>query len=150
MSFTEGFYRSRGALAETGVDRTAPRVIPGVIVTGRDASGNITSTRPNNIQVDAQSYWSSFGLQSDLNVYDATAYRLRELSLGYSVPKSLLDKTPFGAISFQLLARNLFYYAPNTGFDPELNTQGAGNIRGLDIQGPPNTRTYGATLRFSL
>lgn len=150
VSFTEGFYRSRGALAETGVDRTAPRVIPGVIVTGRDASGNITSTRPNNIQVDAQSYWSSFGLQSDLNVYDATAYRLRELSLGYSVPKSLLDKTPFGAISFQLLARNLFYYAPNTGFDPELNTQGAGNIRGLDIQGPPNTRTYGATLRFSL
>lgn len=150
VSFTEGFYRSRGALSETGVDREAPRIIPGVIVTERDGDGNITSTRPNNIQVPAQAYWQSFGLQSDLNVYDATAYRLRELSLGYSFPKPLLNKLPFGGISLQLVARNLFYYAPNTGFDPELNTQGAGNIRGLDIQGPPNTRTYGATLRFSL
>lgn len=150
VSFTEGFYRSRGALAETGVDREAPRVIPGVIVTSRDGSGNITATRPNNIQVNAQSYWSSFGLQSDLNVYDATVYRLRELSLGYSFPKAMLTKLPFGGLSVQLVARNLFYYAPNAGFDPEISTQGAGNIRGLDLQGPPNTRTYGATLRFSL
>lgn len=150
VSFTEGFYRSRGALAETGVDREAPRVIPGVIVTARDGDGNITATRPNNIQVNAQSYWQAFGLQSDLNVYDATAYRLRELSLGYSVPKSLLTHLPFGGLSLQLIARNLFFYAPNAKFDPELNTQGAGNIRGLDLQGPPNTRTYGATLRFSL
>ena len=149
VSFTEGFYRSRGALEETGVDRQAPRVIPGVIAT-RAADGTITSTRPNNIQVDAQSYWSSFGLQSELNVYDATVYRLREVSLGYVLPKSLLTGLPFGSVSFQLLARNLFYYAPNVSFDPELNTQGAGNIRGLDLQGPPNTRTYGASLRFSL
>ena len=150
VSFTEAFYRARGALAETGVDRTSPRVIPGVIATARDAGGNVTATRPNNIQVDAQSYWSSFGLQSDLNVFDASVYRLREVSLGYSLPKALLGKSPFGGISLQLLARNLFYYAPNVSFDPELNTQGAGNIRGLDLQGPPNTRTYGASLRFSL
>ncbi|MFD1873391.1 SusC/RagA family TonB-linked outer membrane protein [Hymenobacter bucti] len=150
VSFTEGFYKSRGALTETGVNREAPRVIPGVIVTSRDGSGAITATRPNNIQVDAQSYWSSFGLQSDLNVYDASVYRLRELALGYTVPKEMLGRLPFGSVSVQILTRNLLYYAPNTGFDPQINTQGAGNIQGLDLQGPPNTRTYGATLRFSL
>ncbi|WP_345111742.1 SusC/RagA family TonB-linked outer membrane protein [Hymenobacter algoricola] len=150
VSFTNGFYRSRGALEETGVDREAPRVIPGVIITSRNTDGSIATTRPNNVQVDAQSYWQNFGLQSDLNVYDATVYRLREVSLGYNLPKAVLSNLPFGAISLQFVARNLFYYAPNANFDPELNTQGAGNIRGLDIQGPPNTRTYGVNLRFSL
>ncbi|SMB84696.1 TonB-dependent receptor plug [Hymenobacter roseosalivarius DSM 11622] len=144
LSFTNGSYRSNGALAETGKDRELPRIIPGVI---RNADGTF---RPNNIQVDAESYWRSFGQQSNLNVYDGTAYRLREVSLGYSLPKNLLTSLPFGQVDLSLTARNLFYYAPNANFDPELNTQGAGNIRGLDLQGPPNARTYGVNLRFSL
>ena len=144
LSFTNGAYRGNGALAETGNDRGLPRIIPGVI---QNTDG---SFRPNNIQVDAQSYWQSFGLQSDLNVYDATVYRLREVALGYSLPKALLSNLPFGQVSFSFTGRNLFYYAPNANFDPELNTQGAGNIRGLDLQGPPNARTYGANIRFTL
>ncbi|WP_310394490.1 SusC/RagA family TonB-linked outer membrane protein [Hymenobacter sp.] len=143
LSFTNGAYRGNGALEETGKDREAPRVIPGVI---QNTDGTF---RPNNIQVDAQAYWQSFGLQSDLNVYDATVYRLREVAIGYALPKTLLTNLPFGAVSFSLTSRNLYYYAPNANFDPELNTQGAGNIRGLDLQGPPNARTYGANIRFT-
>ncbi|WP_324676611.1 SusC/RagA family TonB-linked outer membrane protein [Hymenobacter sp. GOD-10R] len=143
LSFTNGTYRNNGALEETGKDRELPRIIPGVIDNGDG------TYRPNNIEVDAQSYWQSFGLQSNLNVYDGTVYRLREVVLGYDLPKSLLTKLPFGQVGISLTARNLFYYAPNANFDPELNTQGAGNIRGLDLQGPPNARTYGANLRFS-
>jgi len=144
VSFTNNFYKSNGALAETAVDRELPRVIPGVIDNGDG------TYRPNNIQVTAQDYWRAFGLQSDLGVYDATVYRLREISLGYSLPKSVLERLPFGTVNLSLSGRNLFYYAPNANFDPELNTQGAGNIRGLDLQGPPNARTYGVNLRFTL
>jgi TonB-linked SusC/RagA family outer membrane protein len=148
VSFTNNFYKSNGALKETGVDRELPRVIPGVIrITNTDGSVSYT---PNNIQVSAQDYWRSFGLQSDLGVYDATVYRLREVSLGYSLPKTLLTRLPFGSVNVSVSGRNLFYYAPNANFDPELNTQGAGNIRGLDLQGPPNARTYGVNLRFTL
>ncbi|WP_457068213.1 SusC/RagA family TonB-linked outer membrane protein [Hymenobacter sp. UYAg731] len=149
LSFTNNFYKSNGALAETGVNRELPRVIPGVIEV-KAADGTVTGYRPNNIQVSAQDYWRSFGLQSDLGVYDATVYKLREVSLGYSLPKTLLERTPFGAVSLSLSGRNLLYYAPNANFDPELNTQGAGNIRGLDLQGPPNARTYGVNLRLTL
>ena len=144
LSFTQAAYRNNGMLKETGVDRQLPRVIPGVIA---NADGTY---RPNNIQVDAQSFWSSQGLQSDLNVFDGTHYTLREVSIGYSLPKSLLSRTPFGGASISLSGRNLFYIAPNANFFPEVNTQGAGNIRGLDLQGPPSVRTYGAYLRFSL
>ncbi|MDF7813489.1 SusC/RagA family TonB-linked outer membrane protein [Hymenobacter sp. YC55] len=148
VSFTNNFYKNNGALKETGVDRELPRVIPGVIETSNP--DGTKSYRPNNIQVSAQDYWRSFGLQSDLGVYDATVYRLREVTLGYTIPKPVLERLPFGGVTISLSGRNLFYYAPNANFDPELNTQGAGNIRGLDIQGPPNARTYGVNLRFTL
>ncbi|MET4076169.1 SusC/RagA family TonB-linked outer membrane protein [Hymenobacter sp. UYCo722] len=145
LSFTNAVQKSNGHLAETAVNREAPRVIPGVI---RNPDG---SYRENNIQIDAQQYYGAIGgLQSEFNVYDASVYRLREASIGYTLPKALLEKTPFGQASITLSGRNLFYYAPNANFDPETNTQGAGNIRGLELQGPPNTRNYGVNLRFTL
>ncbi len=147
LSFTQAAYKSAGVLQQTGADRDQPRVIPGVIAVA-NADGS-TSYRQNNIQVDAQSYWSNQGLQSDLNVYDGTHFTLREVSLGYSLPKDLLTRTPFGSASISVSGRNLFYYAPNANFFPEVNTQGAGNIRGLDLQGAPSVRSYGAYLRFT-
>ncbi|MGI4739378.1 MAG: SusC/RagA family TonB-linked outer membrane protein [Janthinobacterium lividum] len=147
LSFTQAAYKSAGMLQQTGVDRDQPRVIPGVIAT-TNADGS-TSYRPNNIQVDAQSYWSNQGLQSDLNIFDGTHFTLREVSLGYALPKDLLTHTPFGSASLSVSGRNLFYYAPNTNFFPEVNTQGAGNIRSLDLQGAPSVRSYGAYLRFT-
>ncbi|MGI4735461.1 MAG: SusC/RagA family TonB-linked outer membrane protein [Janthinobacterium lividum] len=147
LSFTQAAYKSAGVLKETGVDRNQPRVIPGVIaVTNTDGT---TSYQQNNIQIDAQSYWSNQGLQSDLNIYDGTHFTLREVSLGYALPKGLLANTPFGSASISVSGRNLFYYAPNANFFPEVNTQGAGNIRGLDLQGAPSVRSYGAYLRFT-
>ena len=147
VSFTVGQLRSAGALYETGIDREKPRIIPGVIqTTGADGT---VSYVPNNIQVAAQSYWQGFGLQSDLNVYDATRYSVREATFGYDLPARLLSKTPFGNISINFVGRNLFYFAPGIPIDPEVNTQGAGNIRGLELQSAPNTRNYGANLRFS-
>jgi TonB-linked SusC/RagA family outer membrane protein len=149
LSFTQAAYKSAGMLKETGADRELPRVIPGVIaVTNADGT---TSYRQNNIQIDAQNYWSSTnqGLQSDLNIFDGTHFTMREVSLGYTLPASLLTRTPFGSASISVSGRNLFYYAPNTNFFPEVNTQGAGNIRSLDLQGPPSVRSYGAYLRFT-
>ncbi|OUJ75534.1 SusC/RagA family TonB-linked outer membrane protein [Hymenobacter crusticola] len=142
-SFTQATYKANGMLKETGRDRELPHIIPGVIANGDG------TYRPNNIQIDAQSYWSNQGTQSDLNVYDATHYTLREVSLSYSLPKALLARTPFGGASFTLSGRNLFYIAPNANFFPEVNTQGAGNIRGLDLQGSPSASSYGAYLRFT-
>ena len=143
LSFTQAAYKSAGMLKETGVDRDQPRIIPGVI---QNADGTY---RQNNIQIDAQSYWSNQGLQSDLNIYDGTHFTLREVSLGYTLPRELLAGTPFGSASLSVSGRNLFYYAPNANFFPEVNTQGAGNIRGLDLQGAPSVRSYGAYLRFT-
>ena len=147
-SFSAADLRSQGHLKITGVDRDQPRILPGVIeVTNTDGT---KTYRPNNIQISAQNYWAGLGgLASEAAVFDATVYRLREVALNYSLPGSLIGKTPFGAISVGVSGRNLLFYAPNYFMDPEVNTQGAGNIQGLDLNGAPNTRNYGVNLRFT-
>ncbi|GAB3928858.1 SusC/RagA family TonB-linked outer membrane protein [Larkinella terrae] len=140
--------RGQGHLAVTGIDRDQPRILPGVIeVTNADGS---KTYNPNNIQLSAQNYWANLGgLASEAAVFDATVYRLRELALNYSLPASVIGKTPFGAVSIGVSGRNLWFYAPNYMGDPETNTQGAGNIQGLDLNGIPNTRNYGVNLRLT-
>ena len=149
LSFGAAAQRSNGALYATGIDRDQPRILPGVVPV--TASDGTVSYKPNNIQIPAQTYWAGIGgLQSEATVFDATVYRVREASLNYTLPKGLLNKTPFGAISVGISGRNLFFFAPHFIGDPELNTQGAGNIQGLDLQGPPNTRNFGVNLRATL
>ena len=144
FSFNAVDTRSNGSLYATSIDRDQPRILPGVI---QNADGTF---RPNNIQLPAQTYWGALGgLASEAAVYDATVYRVREVALNYTLPKSLLSKTPFGTISVGVSGRNLYFYAPNFTADPETNTQGAGNIQGLDLNGPPNTRNFGGNIRLT-
>ena len=143
-SFVVSDQLTRGALAVTGIDRDQPRILPGAIL---NSDGTF---RQNNVQLSAQTYWSNLGgLASETAAFDATVYRLREVALSYTLPKSVLGKTPFGAISVGVSGRNLLFYAPHYIADPEVNTQGAGNIQGLDINGPTNTRNYGANVRLT-
>ncbi|TDH24075.1 SusC/RagA family TonB-linked outer membrane protein [Segetibacter sp. 3557_3] len=139
-------FRSNGSLKETGVDRDQPRIFPGVIQT---ADGKYV---PNNIQIPAQTYWQGLGQTSgagEFGVFDATTFRLREVSLGVELPGGTRSRKIFSTARFTVFGRNLFYYAPNAPFDPEMNTQGAGNSRGLELQSAFNARSLGASLRLT-
>lgn len=148
-SFTIPDQRSGGSLEVTGVDRDQPRILPGVIEV--ESAGGSSTFRPNNIQINAQDYWRGLGgLADEGAAFDATSYRLRELSLSYSLPQSLIDSSPFGEVTFGVSGRNLLLYAPGFPADPEVNKQGAGNIRGMDLNGPPNTRNFGFNVKLTL
>jgi hypothetical protein len=138
-------FRSNGSLKETGVEREQPRILPGVIQT---PDGKFIS---NNIQIPAQTYWNSLGSTTgagDLGVFDATVLRLREVSLSIDI-QNMFARKVFQNARFTLFGRNLWMYAPNSPFDTEINTQGAGNIRGFEFQSTPNTRTIGASFRIT-
>ncbi len=145
LSFTAASYKSRGAWIETAKNREQPWILPGEIPV---AGGKYIA---NNIQIPAQTYWGVMGgLQSEFNVYDATVFRMRELVLGYDLPARITKGWKINYLRISVFANNIFHVAPNAFFDPEVNTQGAGNIRGLDLQGAPNARTMGASLKVSL
>ncbi|MBN8837464.1 MAG: SusC/RagA family TonB-linked outer membrane protein [Sphingobacteriia bacterium] len=144
LSWTIATLRSNGSLDETGVDRDKAHILPGVVSVG---GGKYVS---NYIQIPAQTYWSNLGGigGGEMAVFDATTFRLRELSLTYDLP--LKNTNIIKGLKLTVFGRNLFYYSPNCLIDPEVNTQGAGNIRGLELQSAPNTRNMGCSIKISL
>lgn len=106
-----------------------------------------TDGAPNDIYVDAQTLYET--KLFDLNeywTYDKTYVKMREINLGYNLPKNLLSKTPFRMATIALLVRNpfLMYSKVGGGIDPS-ETQ---SLWGEGGQLPP-TRSYGVNLKFS-
>jgi TonB-linked SusC/RagA family outer membrane protein len=159
-SFTGASLILRGQLLQT-IDREGLRVVPGVLGSNQtfepitDTGGNLIQ---NTIPVTAfdshfSNGWGAYG-QDEVNVYDGTVIRLREISLGYSLPKSLLSKTPFGAVNVSVSGRNLWWNAPNVledlNLDPEVlgGTSGS-NTQGFEYGSAPTTRRYGVNLNLT-
>lgn len=136
---------ARGIAGETGFNRFVP-----VIVSGVKADNT-----PNDIQITTnRHYWEDTGVFYDENrIFDATTVRLREVSLSYSLPSSVLDNTPFGSASLTLSGQNLWYEAVNfpssINFDPEVLSLGVGNGQGFDFVTGPTSKRYGASLSFT-
>ena len=131
----------RGVTKDTE-DREKTIVIPGVYgssTTLQPILDDQENTIPNTTQVSFNDLYftsgsfSSFAINSfsEFQIYDATTFRLREISLGYDLPKQILKKTPFSAINISVSGRNLWYWTPNIpkylNFDPEVSTYGASN-----------------------
>jgi TonB-linked SusC/RagA family outer membrane protein len=119
-----------------------------------DENGN---TIPNQsmIEVNSLYFGESFAVNAadEWSVFDATTYRLREASVTYSFPKTMLQKTPFGALSLGFTGRNLWNYSPNfpkdLNYDPETNQFGARNVQGIEYSTTPSARRFAVTLRVT-
>ena len=85
-------------------------------------------------------------------VIDATAFKVRELSLSYSFNKKVLDAIGFSDFRVGVNARNPFVVLPkeNRGYaDPEFSNT-SGNAQGLSVTGQyPATRTFGFSVNVS-
>jgi outer membrane receptor protein involved in Fe transport len=84
-------------------------------------------------------------------VKDASFVKLRNASLGYSLPKSMLEKTPFQAVSLSATVNNIVLWTPWINFDPESFSGGAsGNATGFSGLGYPAVTSTLFTLNLSL
>jgi hypothetical protein len=138
---------TRGLTKDTDFDRTQPVILKGV----NDQDGS-----PNRTAVSASDAYFTGLLNNseDTKIYDATVIRLKEISLSYSVPSSVLSKTRFikGA-SLALVGSNLWYRGLGmpkyTHVDPEQNSLGVGNGRGFEYMTAPSSKSYGVNLNLT-
>ncbi len=86
-------------------------------------------------------------------VWDATVYRLREISLGYTLPASVAKKINASSITISVNGRNLWFLAPNvpkyTNFDPDMNSVVGASTQGAESGGAPSTKRFGVNLNVS-
>jgi TonB-linked SusC/RagA family outer membrane protein len=142
-SFTNANIYGDGIASETAQNRS------GFVFDGVFANGT-----PNNKTITAEQYWTKVGGRNtpagEVFTYSATNVRLRELVIGYSIPKSLFKKLPFQSANVSLSGRNLFFFKNNAkGFDPEMVVGTSNRSVGIEAFSPPTTRTYGVNLNLS-
>lgn len=150
----------RGVTKDTE-DREALWVIPGVYGNPNshapilDGGGKAV---PNQTRISTNDLYfgGSFAINSadEFNVYDATVYRLREITLGYSLPRNIVSKLKIVSdISVSLSGRNLWFLAPNTpkhlNYDPEVNAYGNSKVQGIELDAAPTAKRYGFNLNVT-
>jgi len=112
---------SMGTVAPTG-----KYVAQGVkIVSGTPiyAGGKITNMKdltfaPNDVATTVQNFISSgIGNVTEYWMTDRSFAKLREVTVGYTVPSKMLGKGVFKSLSFSLVGRNLLYFAKRKDID---------------------------------
>lgn len=106
--------------------------------------------RFENVKDFYQSVGSRNSTVTEYYMYDATNIRLREVSLGYSFPRNILEKTKvFQGIDVSLIARNLFFFYKDAPFDPDATMSTDNSCQGVDVFGMPTTRSIGFNVKFT-
>ncbi len=86
---------------------------------------------------------------SEMEIYDTSWLRLRELTLSYNLPDAVLGSTFLKGATISLTGRNLWLKTDYPGVDPETNLTGSSNGFGLDYFNQPNTKSYSATVQLT-
>ncbi len=122
-----------------------------------DNDGNVVSSGEANtttVVLDESWYAGDNGAGSVFNgasspyVEKSGFVRLREISLAYSFPASILDATPIRKLELYFTGINLWMSTPYTGVDPETSLVGNNNGLGLDYFNNPGVKSYTFGLRL--
>jgi len=150
---TEMFLAFSGAPEVTGNYREG-----GWMLGGKNTSGGDVTTA-----INSQAFWTTasggrYG-SAEFFTYDATSFRVRELSIGYSVP--VPENSVFKVVRISAIARNLFWlyrgYSKldipglekrKMNFDPDMSL-GNGNWQGISYGTLPSTRSLGFNLQLT-
>jgi len=88
---------------------------------------------------------------SDWAVEDGSFLRLNTLTLGYTLPKAIIERARIENLRFYITGYNLFILTDYTGFDPEVSTRRKTPLTpGVDYSAYPRSRqfTVGMNLTF--
>lgn len=118
---------------------------------------------PVSETIDAQGFWQiasgkRYGA-GEFFAYNATSFRVRELTFGYDIP--LKTTTIVKSVRLSFVGRNLFWLyrgkslmdIPGLGtrkmwFDPDMSL-GNGNFQGVEYGTLPSTRSFGLNLQVT-
>lgn len=76
--------------------------------------------------------------------YDATYFKLREVSIGYTFPEKMLSGAGIASLRVSLIGRNLLLFTNVPSIDPEtFSIRNGIFVPGFESQQLPSTRSYG-------
>jgi TonB-linked SusC/RagA family outer membrane protein len=108
----------------------------------RDAAGLTSKVNLGKSAYNRSSRW----------IEDGSYLRLKNITLGYDLPKLLISKIHINSLRVFVTATNVFTLTKYTGYDPEISSFNVASDagRGIDISNYPTVRTitFGINLTF--
>ncbi len=151
ISMTNSMLYANGMTKETLIGRD------GGVIFGKDIFSNEVAISQsdghiNNVPISPQTLWNTIGGRNtpvgEAFVESATNTRLREVTLGYTLPVKIRS---FNASSLQvmLVGRNLFFiHRASDSIDPDFMVGTTPDSEGFQAFTPPTTRSYGISLKL--
>ncbi len=139
--------RFTGITEETTFNDRQPFIYENSVIKNADGSYS-----PNTVQTGGFNYWSTISNIGENSLFDASFVKLREVSLSYGLPKTLLSKVGLTALQLSLIGRNLALWTPKSQptVDPEVSSFGTGNNQGFEFYAYPSSRSYGFSVKVTL
>ena len=119
------------------IDRLTPRVISGVLQNGLENTATATTNAVYVTPYYNNNYYSSTNMpEEDYMEHNINAFRLRDISLSYSMPQTILKKNfkGFKSMSFFVTCNDLVLFTNYSGADPAANG-GNASLRGVGAVG---------------
>lgn len=139
VSFTKTIASTSGQLKETLVGRETGIVADGVIEVSPG------QYEPNTTNVDARTFNNRYYERDNVEAakYDASYTKLREVTLGYTLPQRFINQLPITSARFSITGRNLILWTDNPHFDPETVAVSGGTLQpGIENMSFPSTRSF--------
>ena len=146
-SMTYSWGRYAGTLSETLIGRETGLIGNGVM---SDGNGGYVE---NNVVVSAKSFNQSSYSNSieSSSVFDASYVKLRQISIGYSLPQKFIKNSIVKSLKFSLVGRNLaILYKNAPHIDPETGFSSSNGNQGQEFGQSPSARNIGfnVNMRF--
>ncbi|TCC87032.1 SusC/RagA family TonB-linked outer membrane protein [Pedobacter frigiditerrae] len=144
ITYQAGFYIYNGTQASIMDQRFWNNSVD--ILNRWTTPGQITSV-PRVVAGDNMSNGSAVPL--DINVYKGDFIKLRDISIGYTVPGSFLTKMKIASARVFVSGQNLLILTKYNGTDPEVSSNGGSNgSQGVERNSVASARVFTAGLNF--
>lgn len=143
ISLTEGYLDKLGVSKRTG-DARAYAEANNIYTANGELGMYINEGRD---LVSIEDYYYAVGSNDASSyIYNATNFRLRELSLGYTF-RNLLGEGK--NLSLSVIGRNLFFLYKDSPVDPDISVSTANGLGGIDMFNVPSERSFGVNLKLN-
>jgi TonB-linked SusC/RagA family outer membrane protein len=93
----------------------------------------------------------NYGLFTSRAMEDGSYLRLKNISLGYTLPEGVVSRLRLSSLRVYVMATNLLTFTSYSGLDPEINAGGGkGTVGGVEMFTVPQPRTVQAGFTISL
>lgn len=155
LSSVGGSYDFSGSGARTGYYNRERFVFPNSSIPDPANPGSYIANNTIAVADGGVAFWSGTSYQYNITsnyVYNGASWRVREASLSWDVPKSIMGRQKYvkGA-TLSIQGRNLLLWLPksNVYTDPDYSANDGNAIGVNSISQTPPTRYYGASLSLT-